>query len=550
MLGKHASAPARVLRHLGRITIISSRPTSELRLVPRDPGSSLPLSDSTSGAVARLRDRDDIVEFRGRLALRNVTTTPHEATIADLLFVRGVLDAADIGYLLVRGNDDRPVLAVDVTRGPELRAALTAGCAREPFYAKAMDIRGSRLRLVADGGLSTVADARILRVHRPRVEPTSGMHYGTSGAVQIELWSFTDADIVAPVVNSLTRRSIPASEAVHGTVERYGLTWPTIEDMFDAHASDIGFDIDIVFSWVDGSSAEFQAQRAKRMKNYVVGSGDDSAARFRQIDELKYALRSVHMYAPWIRRIFVATDSPRPAWLADDPRVTFVRSEEFFADTSVLPTHNSQAVESQLHRIPGLSEHFLYSNDDMFFARPVSPDMFFSPGGISMFVEGAVRIGLGHNDNERSGFENAARVNRRILRERFGSVTTRHLEHVATPLRKSVMAQMEQEFPEEFAATAASAFRSSENISVTNSLYHYYALQTGQAVVQRGAKVRYIDTTTASGLRAMGKLLPKRAVDFFCLNDGSFPEVDLDVRTATVTDFLERYFPIAGEWES
>lgn len=506
--------------------------------------------DNASGLTRRLRTRDDIVEFRGRLALRNVITTPLEATIADLLFVRGILDAAEIDYLLVRGNDDRPVLAVDVTRGSDLRSGLTVGCAREPFYAKAMDIKGSRPGLIAAGSLSEIADARILRVHRPRVEPTSGMHYGTSGSVQIELWSFTATDISAPVVNSLTRRSIPAAEAVHGTVERYGLSWPTIENMFDAHASDIGFDIDIVFSWVDGSSAEFQAQRAKRMKHYVVGSGDDSAARFRQIDELKYALRSVHMYAPWIRRIFVATDSPRPAWLADDPRVTFVRSEEFFADTSVLPTHNSQAVESQLHRIPGLSEHFLYSNDDMFFARPVSPDMFFSPGGVSMFVEGAVRIGLGHNDSERSGFENAARVNRRILKRRFGSVTTRHLEHVATPLRKSVMAQMEREFPEEFAATAASAFRSSENISVTNSLYHYYALQTGQAVVQRGAKVRYIDTTTAAGLRAMGKLLPKRAVDFFCLNDGSFPEVDLDVRTATVTDFLDRYFPIACEWET
>ena len=86
--------------------------------------------------------------------------------------------------------------------------------------------------------------------------------------------------------------------------------------MFADHASDISFDIDLVFSWVDGSSKEFQAQRAKRMQNYIVGEGDESEARFRQIDELKYALRSIHMYAPWIRRIFVATDSDRPDWLA------------------------------------------------------------------------------------------------------------------------------------------------------------------------------------------------------------------------------------------
>jgi hypothetical protein len=105
---------------------------------------------------------------------------------------------------------------------------------------------------------------------------------------------------------------VPAVEAVRGSVERHGLIWPTIDNMFADHASDIDFDIDLVFSWVDGSSPEYQAARAARMKGAVVGEGDDHEARFRQIDELKYALRSVYMFAPWVRRIFIATDSERP----------------------------------------------------------------------------------------------------------------------------------------------------------------------------------------------------------------------------------------------
>ena len=124
-----------------------------------------------------------------------------------------------------------------------------------------------------------------------------------------------------------------------------------------------------------------------------------------------------------------------------------MRSEELFADPSVLPTHNSHAVESQLHNIEGLAEHFLYSNDDMFFGRPISPDLFFSPGGITKFVEASTRIGLGGTHPDRSGFENAARVNRALLRERFGKVTTRHLEHCAAPLRKSVLAELEADVP-------------------------------------------------------------------------------------------------------
>ncbi|WP_174557312.1 stealth family protein [Rhodococcoides fascians] len=495
-----------------------------------------------------MNERSDVVSHDGRYALTITSTTPHQAMVEDLLFVRAVLDAARIKYLLVRGNDERPVIAIELAAREALTTALVHACRAEPFYSKTVDARGKAV-LVADGTLSPSSNARIVRLYRPRVEPFSGLYYGASTAVQIELWSFSPSEIVLPIENSLTRRNIRPDEAVRGTVERFGRTWPTIENMFADHASDINFDIDIVFSWVDGSSAEFQAQRARRMANYVVGEGDDSAARYRQIDELKYALRSIHLYAPWIRRIFVATDSPRPAWLADHPKVTFVPSEAFFVDTSVLPTHNSQAVECQLHHIPGLSEHFLYSNDDMFFGRPVSPSMFFSPGGISMFIEATTRIGLGYSDADRSGFENAARVNRRILQDRFGMTTTRHLEHAATPLRRSVMQEMENEFPDEFASTAASAFRASTNISVTNSLYHYYALMSGRAVVQKDAKVRYIDTTSVAGLELMEKLLPKRSVDFFCLNDGSFPEVDLDLRTRTVTQFLDKYFPIVAPWE-
>ena len=168
----------------------------------------------------------------------------------------------------------------------------------------------------------------------------------------------------------------------------------------------------------------------------------------------------------------------------------------------------------------------------MFFGRPVAPDMFFSPGGVTKFIEADTRIGLGENDAERSGFENAARVNRRLLHERFGRITTRHLEHTAAPLRKSVLLEMETEFAAEFEATAASRFRAKDNISVTNSLYHYYALLTGRAVTQELARVLYVDTTQRSGLKSLNKMLDKRNHDFFCLNDGSFPEVEAEVTEA------------------
>ncbi len=123
--------------------------------------------------------------------------------------------------------------------------------------------------------------------------------------------------VEAPHDNAVTRRLTPASDIDFTEVERYGRRWRTIAGMFDVHPAEFTEDVDMVFSWVDGSSTDFQRQRAAQMAEYVVGEGDDGPARYRHVDELRYALRSVHMYAPWVRRIFIATDSPAPAWLLD-----------------------------------------------------------------------------------------------------------------------------------------------------------------------------------------------------------------------------------------
>ncbi|GEO93007.1 exopolysaccharide phosphotransferase CpsY [Kocuria flava] len=504
---------------------------------------------ASRASAAALEQREDVVRYKGRFALRITDRTPYEVMVENLLFLRGVLDAAGIDHLLVRGNDERPVVAVDLRERTRLREALVAAAEGEPYYVKPMDTKKKTSELLADGELSHRRNARVFRLYRPHYAKRSRLYYGAATGVQIELWEFGRDEIRLPVENSLTRRSVSRAEAVRGTVERFGLQWATIENMFADHASDIDFEIDMVFSWVDGSDPEYRRVRASYMEDAVVGEGDDHEARFRQVDELKYALRSVHMFAPWVRTIWIATDSAPPAWLAEHPRVRIVRSEEFFEDTSVLPIYNSQAVEAQLHRIEGLAEHFLYSNDDMFFGRQIGPSLFFSPGGVTKFVEASTRIGLGEGHPERSGFENAARVNRKLLWERFGRITTRHLEHCAAPLRRSVVTELEQEFPEEFRRTAASRFRAAGNISVTNSLYHYYALLAGRAVTQDTARTAYVDTTTEAGLQRMERLLAKRGLDMFCLNDGSFPEVPAAERAERMREFLERYFPVPAPWE-
>jgi hypothetical protein len=510
-------------------------------------------------ALVAVPQRHDLVQHRGRLTLVNAGLTPREAMIEDLLFLRAALDEAGIDYLLARGagEGERPVLAVDERDRDAATAALAAACRTEPFYSRTAPTTSARGAkhgrrapvLLSTGSLGGRPGDRAFVLYRPRVTPGGTLRFGARSCIRLEFWARDGVDIVLPEETAVTRSRLPEQEAVATTVERYGESWPTVAGMWDVLARDIDFPIDIVFSWVDGTDLEWQRARASRMQSYVIGEGDDHEARFRQLDELRYALRSVHLFAPWIRNIVIVTDSPRPEWLADHPRVAVLSSAEFFADSSVLPVYNSHAVESQLHRIPGLSEHFLYSNDDMFFGREVGPEAFFSSGGVSRFIEADTRIGLGDPETSRSGFENAARVNRALLQGRFGRTIARHLEHAPAPLRRSVLEELEAEFPAEFARTASSRFRSATDVSVTNSLYHYYALMTGRAVPQESMRVKYVDTTMRAGVAELGALLRRRDHDFFCLNDGSFPELTPDERAEAVRSFLEDYLPIAAPWE-
>ena len=510
--------------------------------------STLQALPATPHSWSRLMARPDVVLDGGVFRLHHDDTTPSQAFESDLLLIADALSAEGVPTLLIRHGRDRLALAVDSTDSVAVQRSLRTVGESEPLYAKR---RGMPAVLAADLEPDLGASARsdLLRLFRPRITRQGALRYDRAQSVTVEFWRFGSDEVVLPRPNILTRRTLALADLQLDTVDRFGRTWRTVSGMFDPLPGDVTADIDLVFSWVDGSSSEFQRQRAAQMAGYVVGEGDETAARYRHVDELRYALRSVHMYAPWVRRIFIATDSPRPAWLADDPRVTLVRSEEFFADPAVLPTHNSHAVEAQLHRIDGLSEHFLYSNDDMFFARPVGPELFFTAGGVSKFVECPVRIGIGDPLPHRSGHDNALRINRALLRERFGRSITRDLEHCATPLRRSVMAELEAEFPADFARTAASRFRSATDISVTNSLYHYYALMTGRAIASTDVRVSYIQSTLAASLRQLDRLTRRGDVDMFCINDGGYSEIPEELRIAAVRDTLERLFPVRAPWE-
>ena len=95
---------------------------------------------------------------------------------------------------------------------------------------------------------------------------------------------------------------------------------------------------------------------------------------------LKYVLRGISTYMPYIKNVFLLVSNIEqvPDYV-DQSKVKIVLHKDFIPE-EYLPLFNSTAIELFLHKIPGLGEEFVYFNDDMIPISHISYDDFFKDG--------------------------------------------------------------------------------------------------------------------------------------------------------------------------
>ena len=137
-------------------------------------------------------------------------------------------------------------------------------------------------------------------------------------------------------------------------------------------------EIDFVLTWVDGADPEWQKEQYARMlKLGVISEADDRTERYRDWGILPYWFRGVEKFAPWVRTIHFVTYGHLPAWMnVNHPKLHIVNHSDYIP-YKYLPTFNSHTIEWNFHKISGLSEKFVYFNDDMFLLKAVKPTDFF-----------------------------------------------------------------------------------------------------------------------------------------------------------------------------
>lgn len=119
--------------------------------------------------------------------------------------------------------------------------------------------------------------------------------------------------------------------------------------------------IDIVFTWVDYNNKEWI--KKKKQDAIECNAKYNSSNRYNSnLNEITYAIRSTEKYFKnKYRNIFFVTNTGNlPKFFKKCKNLIPIHYEDLVGTTS----YNSCTIETCLHKIPGLSEYYLYFNDD------------------------------------------------------------------------------------------------------------------------------------------------------------------------------------------
>ena len=145
--------------------------------------------------------------------------------------------------------------------------------------------------------------------------------------------------------------------------------------------------IDFVIPWVDGEDKEWRRKRDICINKDRAGIDKDDK-RYRDWGLLKYWFRGVEKFSPWVNKIYFICDNQIPPWLNTEHSKLVIVDHIDFIPKEYLPTYNANPIELNMHRIKGLSEYFVYFNDDMFLTAPCNETDFFQNNlPCDLFVE-------------------------------------------------------------------------------------------------------------------------------------------------------------------
>ncbi len=330
--------------------------------------------------------------------------------------------------------------------------------------------------------------------------------------------------------------------------------------------------IDFVVTWVDSNDIKWQKEKNKTL-NMINGTEekfDYAKNRYRDIACFKYWFRCVEKNAPWVRKIFIITNGQKPNWLnINNEKIVLIKHSDYIEE-EFLPTFNSNAIEAKIHLIPGLSEKFVYFNDDMFLINKTKPSDFFTNGqpkdSMSLHpIEPRKEDNRYYlklcNDLEiiNTNFDFSEFKKNNIFKlmsplqgkHLFMTLSMMSLNsfrgfynyHAPVPYMKKTFFDVWDVAGEELQRTLSFRFRNNSE-SVNHWLFQYWQFASGITHQRSSNFSKYITMDDANVVKTINNKRHKT----ICLNDVCDSDAFDDLKT-TIHDAFEKRFPIKSSFE-
>lgn len=317
------------------------------------------------------------------------------------------------------------------------------------------------------------------------------------------------------------------------------------------------YPVDIVCPWVDGNDPQWKKDF---LKYAPAGEGDKRLERYRDWDLMRFWFRGIEKFAPWVNRIHFITCGHYPEWLnINSPKLHLVRHEDYIPK-EYLPVFNSHPIELCMHKIEGLSERFIYFNDDIFPIKPMKKEDFFKNGlPCDMSVETILRP-LGSELLTNYIFNCIALINqhfdkREVIRKhykkwfspKYGRKLSNNIimsaidgfsdflnTHNVQPFLKSTFEDVWEKCDNHIIQTSLTRFREQNNVS--QYLMRYWQLVQGNfCPAKTTGRCKFI-SIREKNLPQIEKAVTQQKKSLLCLNDTDISDYE------TVRYSLHKYF--------
>jgi hypothetical protein len=306
--------------------------------------------------------------------------------------------------------------------------------------------------------------------------------------------------------------------------------------------------IDIVITFVDSTNLEwqklFELHNNKKMNCKMA----NTINRFRNNDELKYCLRSIDKYIDFYNNIYIVMNHSPPIWLnINNPKLKIIDHKDIPGLNENLPTFSSMAIECNLHKINGLTDEFIYFNDDVFINKKIDKTLF-KKEKINIYTTDKLTK-KGKNNSKYSGHTNSW-INANNLLDNNYKIDDRYsIKHIPHFINKKEMFYLEKKFNNKFLITTKNKFRNINNISPLCSILQYHYLYNGIGKIVKTSNLNKLISinddysNNLKKLKELDRLNPK----IFCIEDDIYRNNQKNINL--IKEYLEKKYPEKSQFE-